>query len=106
VHTSYGLPVTVNHPELTRWAVPVLERVAGAGKAYEVPPMLGAEDFSFFAEQVPGVFLFLGIVPAGQDPAKAPSNHSPHFFADEGALPIGVRALASLAMEYLARPAR
>jgi amidohydrolase len=107
VRLSLGLPVTVNDAALTSWAVPTLERVAGADKAYEAPPSLGAEDFSYYAQRVPGLFLFLGVTPEGQDPATAPANHSPLFFADEGALPVGVRALANLAVEYMQRgPAR
>jgi amidohydrolase len=98
---TLGLPVTVNDPQLTSWAIPTLERVAGEEKAYVAPPSLGAEDFSYYAERVPGLFLFLGVTPEGQDPAAAPANHSPLFFADEGALPVGVRALANLAVEYL-----
>jgi amidohydrolase len=49
------------------------------------------------------VFFFLGIVPEGQDPRSAPANHSPYFFADEGALPVGVKAMANLALDYLHR---
>ena len=103
VETSYGLPVTVNDPELTRWAVPTLQRVAGAGKAVEVPAMTWSEDFSYYAQKIPGLFMFLGIVPEGQDPRTAPSNHSPLFFADEAALPVGVKLLSSLAADYLTR---
>ena len=103
VNVGLGLPVTVNDPALTSWAVPTLERVAGQGKAYAAPPSLGAEDFSYYAQEVPGLFLFLGVTPEGQDPATAPANHSPLFFADEGALPVGVRALANLTVEYMAR---
>jgi amidohydrolase len=103
VRVGLGLPVTVNNPALTSWAVPTLERVAGANKAYATQPSLGAEDFSYYAQEVPGLFLFLGVTPEGQDPATAPANHSPLFFADEGALPVGVRALASLAVEYMTR---
>jgi amidohydrolase len=103
VRVSFGYPVTVNDEELTRWAVPTLERAAGSGKAYVVPPELGAEDFSYFARQVPGLYVFLGIVPEGQNPDTAPTNHSPLFFADEAALPVGVKALAGLALDYLAK---
>jgi amidohydrolase len=102
VRVSLGLPVTVNDPALTSWAAPMLERIAGPDKAYAAPPSLGAEDFSYYAQRVPGLFLFLGVTPEGQDPATAPANHSPLFFADEGALPVGVRALANLAVEYMA----
>jgi amidohydrolase len=98
---TLGLPVTVNDPALTAWAAPTLDRVAGADKAYPAPPSLGAEDFSYYAQRVPGLFLFLGVTPEGQNPAAAPANHSPLFFADEGALPVGVRALTHLAVEYM-----
>ncbi|HET9439284.1 MAG TPA: amidohydrolase [Longimicrobiales bacterium] len=100
-----GYPVTVNDERLTQWAAPILERVTGAGKAYTGPPSLGGEDFSYFANQAPGFFFFLGTVPPNQDPATAAANHSPYFFVDESTLPVGTRALANLAVEYLARPA-
>jgi amidohydrolase len=100
-----GYPVTVNDESLTRFAAPVLERVAGKDKAKTGPPSLGGEDFSYFANEVPGFFFFLGTVSEGADPAKAPSNHSPNFFVDEATLPVGVRALGQLAVEYLSRPA-
>jgi amidohydrolase len=99
---NLGYPVTFNDPDLTAWAVPTLQRVA-PDRAVERPAVLGAEDFSYYAQETPGLFLWLGIVPEGRDPATAPSNHSPLFFADEGALPVGVRALAHLAVDYLTR---
>ena len=60
-----------------------------------------AEDFSFYQQKVPGLFFFLGVTPKDQDPKTAAQNHTPFFFADEGALPVGVRALANLALDYL-----
>lgn len=99
-----GYPVTMNDAALTQWAAPILERVAGKDKANLGPPSLGGEDFSYFANEVPGLFFFLGIVPEGQDPKTAAANHSPLFYVDEGALPVGVRALGNLAAEYLTRP--
>ena len=50
---------------------------------------------------MPGLFFFLGVTPSSQDPAKAALNHSPLFFADESALPVGVRALTHLTLDYL-----
>jgi amidohydrolase len=94
--------VLVNDPALTSWSVPTLERVAGREKVHASGPWTGAEDFALFAERVPGLYLFLGVVPPDQDPATVPTNHSPLFFADESALPVGVRALANLAADYLA----
>jgi amidohydrolase len=60
-----------------------------------------AEDFAHFQKRIPGFYFFLGIVPADQNAATAPRNHSPYFFADEGALPVGVRAMANLAVSWL-----
>jgi amidohydrolase len=98
-----GYPVTSNDERLTAWAAPILERVT-EGKASVGPPSLGGEDFSYFANEVPGFFFFLGNLPPGQDPKTAAANHSPHFFVDESTLPVGVRALANLAVEFMARP--
>ena len=93
-------PVTVNDPALTEQMVPTLARVAGEGLRV-VPKVTGSEDFSFFQKVVPGLFFFIGVVPAGQDPSKVASNHSPHFYADESGFGLGVRALAHLASDYL-----
>jgi amidohydrolase len=95
-----GYPVTTNDPALTERMVPTLQRVAGPGKAI-VGPLTGtAEDFSYFQQQVPGLFFFLGVTPPGHE-ATAAANHSPLFFADESALPVGVRALANLTVDFL-----
>src|SRR5690606_22991366 len=61
-----------------------------------------AEDFSFFAQQAPGLYVFLGITPDGQDPATAAPNHNPAFFVDESALVVGTRAMAMMAVNFLA----
>jgi amidohydrolase len=98
VTIDLGYAVTVNDPALTERMTPSLRRVAGDGVTL-MPPTLGAEDFSYFAQEAPGLFLALGVAP--DDPALVHPNHSPYFYADERALPIGVRALASLAVDYL-----
>ena len=100
-----GYPVTVNDSALTNRMVPSLTRVAGPDVAIQ-PLVTGAEDFSYFQERVPGLFVFLGVTPRDRDPRTAPANHSPLFFADEAALPVGVRAMASLAVDYLATTKR
>jgi len=98
---SPGYPVTVNDPKLTERMVPTFMRVAGADNV-RIAPLTGtAEDFSYFEQRVPGIFFFLGVTPRDQDWTKAPQNHSPLFFADESALPVGVRALTNLAIDYL-----
>jgi amidohydrolase len=99
-----GYPVTSNDPALTAQMLPTLERVA-PGKVKESELITGAEDFTFFQRQAPGLFIFLGITPP-EEVGKAPANHSPLFFVDEDALPTGVRALANLAVDYLASAAK
>jgi len=91
---------TVNDEELAGRFWPVLERAAD-GRVSRAPLVGASEDFSFFAEATPGLFVFLGITPRDQDPAKAAPNHSPSFFVDESALVVGSRTMASLAVNFL-----
>jgi amidohydrolase len=93
------VPVTFNDPGLTAQMVPTLEGVLGKGKLLLMPPQTGSEDFSYFQEKVPGLYFFLGITPEG---GKVVPMHSPHLYVDEKALGIGVRAMAHLAVDYLA----
>lgn len=95
-------PVTVNDPALTERMAATLKRVAGADKVQIAKQTTAAEDFALYEQKVPGMFFFLGITPKGTDPSKAAPNHSPRFFVDEAALVPGIRALASLAVDYLA----
>ena len=95
-------PVTANDPALTRQMLPTIERVVGRENMIEGVPRTVAEDFSFFALEVPGLYLTLGVTPPDVDPATAPANHSPLFYVDEAALVTGVRVLSHLAMDYMA----
>jgi len=72
------------------------------GRIVEAPMTGTAEDFSCFQQEVPGLFFFLGVTPPGRE-ATAAQNHSPLFFADESALPVGVRALTNLTLDFLNR---
>jgi amidohydrolase len=99
--TAY--PVTVNDPQLTAQMVPTLQRVAGAGLR-EVPPMLGAEDFSYFGQKIPALFVFVGVRKPGASTDEYAPNHSPRFKVDDDGLKLGVRTLANLAVDYLASP--
>ncbi|MBJ6981902.1 amidohydrolase [Luteimonas sp. MC1572] len=96
-----GNPVTANDAALTARMRPSLAKVAGPGNLLDMPLNMGAEDFSFFAREVPGLLFFVGATPVGQDPATAPSNHSPAFFLDESALDLGMRAMLQLTLDYL-----
>ena len=97
-------PVTANDPELTRQMLPTIERVVGRENMVEAEPRTVAEDFSFFALEVPGLYLTLGVTPPDVDAATAPANHSPLFYVDEAALVTGVRVLTHLTMDYMAGP--
>ncbi len=102
VTIEIGNPVTFNDPTLTARMTPSLKRVAAAEFNPDAPVSTTSEDFSAYQQQVPGLFFFLGITPKGTDPATVAANHSPRFLVDEAALVTGVRALASLAVDYLA----
>jgi amidohydrolase len=93
----------VNHEKMTARMAPVLERAAD-GDILVTNPSGAAEDFSFFLNEIPGLFFFIGVVPRDQDLAKAAPNHNPNFFVDESSLVVGVRALASVTVNFLARP--
>ncbi len=104
VSIERGYPVTANDPELTDRMMPTLERLA-PGRVLENPKITGAEDFSYYARKVPGLFLILGATAPERFP-NPPSNHSPRFEVDEKTLPLGVRALVHLTADYLFAAAR
>jgi metal-dependent amidase/aminoacylase/carboxypeptidase family protein len=96
---SYA-PITYNDPALTAKMLPTLRRVAGAG-LIQTPPLTPSEDFSFFQEKIPGLYFFLGVNAEGVAAGEAATNHSPLFYINEDALPLGVEALSSLVLDYL-----
>ena len=102
VTITEGYPITYNDAALTERSLPSLRKAAGAKNVRLVNAVLGAEDFSFFQKNVPGVFYWVGTRPPDQTPEQAPSNHSPLFFIDESGLILGVRSMAYVAMDYLA----
>jgi amidohydrolase len=100
VTITLGNGVTHNDATLVERMRPTVQRVAGKGMITGRLTTT-SEDFSAFQARVPGVFVFLGVTPEGKDLKTAAPNHSPRFFADEKALPIGVRLLSNLAVDYL-----
>lgn len=98
---SSHYPVTYNDPALTQQMLPSLQKTAGAENVMLKPPVTGAEDFSFYQEKVPGMFIFLGGMPKGADPLKAPSHHTPDFYIDESGFTLGVKALCNLTLDYM-----
>ena len=103
VQVTNHIPVTVNSPGLTEAMVPALE-LAAPGKVERLPASLSpSEDFSYYAQKVPGLFVFLGATPADQDMASAPNNHSPYFTADDATLATGVKAHVQFVLNYPGR---
>jgi amidohydrolase len=95
------VPVTFNDEKLTARMLPTLQAVAGTANVHEQKAVTGAEDFSFYQEKVPGLFLFVGGMRKGQDPATAADHHTPGFLIEETGLTLGVKTLATLAADYL-----
>jgi amidohydrolase len=94
---------TINDEGLTEQMAPVLRRAAD-GQVAEAPLAGASEDCSYFMQAAPGIYVFLGVTPRDQDPAKAAPNHSPKFFVDESALVVGTRTLSMLALNFLNTP--
>lgn len=93
-------PVTVNDSALTARMLPVIQRVVGKDHVREAPPITGAEDFSYFAQQVPGYFIFIGAVPPGK---ISGGHHTPTFYADDGTIPVAMRVMTAVVLEGLKR---
>ncbi|MBC6605978.1 amidohydrolase [Hymenobacter sp. BT188] len=95
-------PVTYNDPRLTERMLPTLRTAAGAAdKVVLQKAVTGAEDFAYFQEKVPGVFVFVGAMSKGTDPATTAPHHTPGFRLDESGFTLGVKTLAMLAADYL-----
>ncbi|MFT5143035.1 MAG: amidohydrolase [Rhodothermales bacterium] len=102
VQINRGYPVTFNDPELTRSSVAALRAALGASNVVEGVPAMGAEDFSYFANEVPGFYFWLGGRTPGVSIDGVATNHSPFFTVDEAALDVGVRAMTTAALSFLA----
>ena len=94
-------PVTVNDPDLTTRSVPSLEKAVGEENVRNILPTMGAEDFAYFAQKIPGFYFRLGARPKGR--REFPALHSPEFAPDPGSLEVGVKAMVQLVLDYLQR---
>ena len=83
--------------------LPTLERTLGKENVILGKAITGAEDFSFFAEKVPGLFLFLGGMPKGQDPNTAAPHHTPDFYIEDSSMKYGVEVLCNLTLDYMGK---
>jgi amidohydrolase len=94
-----GYPVTYNNPALTAKMLPSLEKAAGEENVRVIKAVTGAEDFSFFAQKVPGLFFFLGGKPKNIDTFDASQHHTPDFFIDESGFLLGMKTLCQLVID-------
>lgn len=98
---EHHYPITYNNPELVAEMLPTLQSAAGAANVSLRNAETGAEDFSFYEQKAPGIFIHLGGMPKGGDPVTAPAHHTPDFFIDESGFTLGVKALCNLTLDYM-----
>lgn len=102
VTIELGYPVTVNDGPSADFALDIATSICGEGRTTKMPnPVMGAEDFSYVLEKLPGAMLFLGGTPSGMDPMKAPPNHSNRVDFDEDAMITGMALYTAMAMRTL-----
>ncbi|MDH5609512.1 MAG: amidohydrolase [Cyclobacteriaceae bacterium] len=98
------VPVTYNDPELTARSVAFIQQAIGAENVKTKKAITGAEDFSFFANEVPSFFFFVGGCPAGTDPSTAAPHHTPDFYVDDSGMLTGLKAMLSATLGYMYAP--
>ena len=102
VEIEKGYPVTVNDPDFAEFAIGVLRDLVGeANVAVMKAPVMGAEDWSYVLQEVPGAMAFLGVCPDGDQPHAAHACHSNRMRIDEDAMAVGIAAYAAVALSYL-----
>lgn len=98
-----GADITYNDPTLTAQLIPSLKSVTSKDKVYEINAITGAEDFSYFQNEVPGFFFFLGGTSPDKPANEIASHHTPDFIVEDSALRLGVEAMTRIALDYFAR---
>ncbi|MFL2623171.1 MAG: amidohydrolase [Flavobacteriaceae bacterium] len=96
-------PITYNDPALYENMLPSLKRINGPENVHFMNAITGAEDFSFFQKEVPGLYFFIGGAKKGTDPKKAAPHHTPDFYVDDSAMLTGVKSMTTLALDYLTK---
>ena len=98
-----SIPPVVNDVGLTERAVPIFEQLVGKENVRLIGLQTVADDFSFFGEQVPSLYYWIGITPRDKDTVTTPFNHSPLFYLDEPGMITGIRAMLALTTDFLAK---
>lgn len=99
---DYSYPITYNPPALMREMLPSLQKTAGNKNVTVTNAVTGAEDFSFYQEKVPGLYLFVGGKSLDMPKSQAPDHHTPEFRIDESGMKLGVKVLTNLTLNYIA----
>ena len=103
---DYTYPVTFNDHKLMDQMLPTLERTAGRENVVNTKAVTGAEDFSFFQKEVPGLYLFVGGKPLDTPAQEAPAHHTPEFYVDDAGMKLGVELLTNLTLDYMQQRAQ
>jgi amidohydrolase len=93
--------VTFNNEALVKKMIPSLQSAAGINNVKEMNWVTGAEDFSYFGTKAPAFFFYLGGMPKGNDPDKAPAHHTADFYIDEAGMKTGIKAFCDLVVDYM-----
>ncbi len=93
-----GAPPTINDPELAAQMLGTLHRVLDDENVIMLEPFMAAEDFAYFANIVPGFYISLGTTVPG---TTSSWNHTPDFMADDGSVPVGMRVISNLLLDYM-----
>ena len=96
-----GASITYNDPDLTKMMLPTLESIALKENVILSDAVTGAEDFSYFQDEIPGLYYFLGGTPLSVPEDEAPSHHTPDFFVSDKSMLLGVKTMTGLALDYL-----
>ena len=94
------VPVTVNDPDLAERMAPSLAGAVGSGNVHVLPPTATAEDFAYFAREIPGFYFRLGTTAPG---GTSGGLHTATFTADDASVPVGIRTMTMLVIDYLSR---
>ena len=98
-----GYPITYNDPKLYEQMLPTMKRVAGKNNVNIIPAITGAEDFSLFQKEIPGLYFFVGGCPTGKNPKEAAPHHTPDFYVDDSGMALGIKTMTTLTLDYLSK---
>jgi amidohydrolase len=98
---STDYPAVINDTVLTETMIPFLKKSLGENNVLAAPPETGAEDFAYFQQKIPGLFLFFGVMKKGENPENVAARHTPEFYLDESGMISGVKTFLTLVLDYM-----